>query len=348
MIENFLCKTRCWILPCEENKYKPKILSSKFLYGYAVLLLVLKIVVIPIFLYFPSSSFFADITKTSIIKLANNSRISLGLSLLKENQTLDEAALLKAQDMMDNDYFAHNSPKGVTPWHWFDKAGYDYRYAGENLAIGFIESEEVNQAWLDSPSHRDNILKPDYNEIGIAVLTGDFQGKQTTIVVQLFGTKKAVLAAEQNESPATTTAQEATNSVPVITGNGTATETATEITAQTENATTAIASNQNSSGQVLSAYDEVPQAKRSFLFNLISFMASNYYEILQKIVYGSLALIGLLLINTVIFDIFVYHSYEIQYKDIFVKTLGFCALLALLLVIDKTTIAQIIPDLFII
>jgi hypothetical protein len=341
MADNFLHKTRCLILPCEENKYKPKILSSRFLYGYAISILILKIVVIPLFLYLPTTSFFADITKTSIIQLANNARVSLGFNSLKENQTLNEAALLKAQDMLANDYFAHTSPEGVNPWYWFNKAGYNYRYAGENLAIGFIESEDVNQAWLDSPLHRENILRPEYTDIGIAVLTGDFQGKETTVVVQLFGTQKAVLAANQAEEQTPVVVQEATNSIPETTKNETATE--------TETTTTEIASNQNSSGQVLSAYDEVPQKERSFLYNLISFMASNYYDILQKIIYGSLALIGLLFINTVIFDIFIYHSYEIQHKDILVKTLGFCALLALLLAIDKTTIAQVFPrDFFII
>jgi hypothetical protein len=356
MIDEFFKRARCAMLPCEENQYKPRILNSRFLYGYAILVLVLKIVVIPIFLYLPSSAFFADITKTSIIDLANEARISLGLDSLKESQTLDEAALLKAQDMLQNDYFAHNSPTGVTPWHWFDQAGYNYRYAGENLAIGFVESEDVNQAWLNSPSHRENILNQNYTEIGIAVLTGDFQGSKTTIVVQLFGTKKGVVASNNvQEEEKSVAGQETTT----VSGTGIAEKNASETTektsentgiAQQENATGAVAvSNQNSSGEVLSAYTENPEAEKSFLFKMISFIASDYYDILQQIIYGSLMLIGLLLMNTAIFDIFVYRSYEIQYKDILLKTVGFCALLALLLVIDNRTLSQVITlNLFII
>ncbi|GAH47620.1 unnamed protein product, partial [marine sediment metagenome] len=75
---------------------------------------------------------------------------SLGLSALRENPQLSKAALLKAQDMLENDYFAHRSPEGITGWYWIKKAGYNYQRAGENLAIAFLDSEEVHKAWNDS------------------------------------------------------------------------------------------------------------------------------------------------------------------------------------------------------
>ena len=55
--------------------------------------------------------------------------------MLAKSDMLQEAAEKKAQDMIENNYFAHTSPQGKTPWHWVEESGYDYRYAGENLAI---------------------------------------------------------------------------------------------------------------------------------------------------------------------------------------------------------------------
>ncbi len=92
-----------------------------------------------------------------MLELTNEERIDNGLSALELNPKLELAAQQKAQDILSKDYFAHQSPDGFTPWYWFEKVGYDYQYAGENLAIGFLDSEEVSQAWLESPSHRANL-----------------------------------------------------------------------------------------------------------------------------------------------------------------------------------------------
>ena len=324
MADKLFSELKCLFLPCAENRYRPKFLESKFLYRFAILLLVLEFAVIPFFAYFPKTGFFADLTKTSLIQLANGARESLGYLPLTENQQLDEAAYLKAKDMLDKDYFAHSSPEGTTPWFWFEAAGYDYKYAGENLAIGFLESEEVNQAWLDSPSHRKNILNANYSEIGLAVVSGNFQGKQTTLVVQLFGSPKtkAQAAAKINPSPVPLEAVESA----------------------TETAPAKVASDQSGTQPkvVLSAANEVGQ-KSGFMMSFLSFFASDYYNLLQKIIFGFLIFIIILLTNTVLFDIFVYRAYEIQYKDILLKTLGFCLILAILLHFDKSSIIQLIP-----
>ena len=84
-------------------------------------------------------------------------------------------------------YFAHSSPTGITPWYWFTKSGYRFIYAGENLAINFSDSGAVNQAWMNSPGHRSNILNINFTEIGIATAEGMYQGQPTTYVVQMFG-----------------------------------------------------------------------------------------------------------------------------------------------------------------
>jgi uncharacterized protein YkwD len=131
----------------------------------------------------------SDITADSVVKLVNKARSSADVAQLKVNDLLQKAAEKKAQDMIDNDYFAHVSPQGKTPWDFIDKAGYNYLYAGENLAINYTDAEQQQQAWMDSPLHRKNILNPQYQEIGVAVKNGKINGQMTTITVQEFGAK---------------------------------------------------------------------------------------------------------------------------------------------------------------
>jgi hypothetical protein len=95
---------------------------------------------------------------------------------------------MKGEDMVTKGYFAHNSPEGVTPWHWFQEAGYSFLYAGENLAINFTDAEDVEQAWLNSPKHRANILNASFQEIGIATVPGTYNDSPTIYIVQMFGT----------------------------------------------------------------------------------------------------------------------------------------------------------------
>lgn len=123
-----------------------------------------------------------------VVDLTNDERADKDLQRLRRNPLLDQAAKLKAEHMKNNDYFAHFSPEGVSPWHWFDSVGYDYIHAGENLAVFFDDSDDVVQAWMDSPLHRDNILKEEYTEIGVATVETKYQDYSTVFVVQLFGT----------------------------------------------------------------------------------------------------------------------------------------------------------------
>jgi hypothetical protein len=318
-MDNFLLKLKCFFLPCQENEFKPFFLRSRFLGYYAALLLILKFAVIPLLICLPKTNFFADVTKTALIKMANSDRQEKGIAPLVESEILDQAALLKAQDMLANDYFAHTSPLGTEPWYWFGQAGYDYRYAGENLAIGFLESEEVNQAWLDSASHRKNILNGNYTEIGLAVLSGEFEGHQTTVVVQLFGKPaSSQVAVVQNQLTAVLSELEQ---------NVTTSQTATQQNDQPK--------------EVLSAYHAAQ--KDDWALRLFTFLASDYFELIQKIIMVSLILIILLLLNTVLFDIFVYRAYEIQHGDMLLKTVGFCLTLAILWHFDKGSALQLIP-----
>jgi hypothetical protein len=132
--------------------------------------------------------------------LTNEARTASGAGALAQNPLLDQAASLKAQDMASKGYFAHTSPEGRTPWYWFNVVGYQYSYAGENLAVNFADSADVTEAWLNSPTHKANIVSRNYKEIGTGVATGTYKGTEAVFVAQLFGTPRS-LAAVHGASP---------------------------------------------------------------------------------------------------------------------------------------------------
>ncbi len=188
-MEKFKQKIKNWFIPGTENDHKPHILRNKTLIVFAIGVLLIKLAVFGLFLYFPNSAYFSVITTNRLIELTNQSRAQSNLPALKIDEKLSEAAYLKAQDILEQNYFAHTSPQGITPWYWFKQANYNYQYAGENLAIDFIDAESLYGALMNSPSHKQNILSTHYKEIGIAVITGEFNGKKTTIAVQHFGSQ---------------------------------------------------------------------------------------------------------------------------------------------------------------
>jgi len=123
----------------------------------------------------------------SILNLVNQKRAVYNLDKLEINLKLQAAAETKAKDLMSQQYFFHTSPRGKIFSAWIKSTGYDYYRVGENLAIFFNDNNKVMAAWMDSDKHRQNILNPYYTETGIAVVTGDYNGKDTQIIVQLFG-----------------------------------------------------------------------------------------------------------------------------------------------------------------
>jgi uncharacterized protein YkwD len=184
-VKSFLKHT---FIPHQDNDYKPHLFRE-------VTLVI--IVAISFFLLGVSysSSFFmnktvlgASIASSVLIDLTNENRVAEHTSPLVKNTLLEQAATLKGEDMVRLGYFAHNSPEGITPWYWFRKVGYTFLYAGENLAVNFTESADVEEGWLTSPSHRANLLNPKFKEIGIATIEGVYEGNPTVFVVQMFGT----------------------------------------------------------------------------------------------------------------------------------------------------------------
>ena len=138
---------------------------------------------------FSLEQFLATIAPSELVEMTNIRRDGKELNTLNESYLLANAAQMKADDMAERGYFAHTCPDGLTPWHWFDEVGYNYHYAGENLAVNFREAHQVDEAWMNSPSHRDNIVNEKFEEIGIATATGEYKGREAIFVVQLFGTR---------------------------------------------------------------------------------------------------------------------------------------------------------------
>jgi len=304
-----------YLFPVKKTTIGPNS-ASRFLSFYLIFLLILKIVAISSFICFPGSIFFADIVKSALINLVNNEREELGIQSLKENPILSEAAYLKAQDMLEKDYFSHYSPEGVDPWYWFKESGYNYQFAGENLAIGFLESEQVFNGWIQSPSHRNNLLSSKYSETGIAVMKGEFDGKETTVVVQLFGKPQAL-----------STAGEASKPIPIAE--------AQELEPKEEEIMKELPPEELVAGE-----EKESESEKGLTFQLSSFIFSEYFGLTQKIIYASLIFV----IIALMINIFV--KFNVQHKDLIYKAVFFLVLLVLFIVLDKSTIIQIISHSF--
>ena len=149
----------------------------------------------------------ADVSIQELLLFTNQKRTENNLSILTFNDQLATAAENKAADMFEKNYWAHNAPDGITPWTFIKDAGYNYVFAGENLARGFKNSDDIVDAWMASPTHRANVLSPKYKEVGFAVKSGTLNGEETILVVQEFGST-SVLSDTTSGSPPAVTAPE--------------------------------------------------------------------------------------------------------------------------------------------
>ncbi|MDX1535480.1 MAG: CAP domain-containing protein [Candidatus Spechtbacterales bacterium] len=175
-----------WFLPSVDN-HEPLALSKMAFVVYGLTVMLLVGIAYP---YQESvfQSFFAAITQDLVIAEVNPARQELGnIGPLSPHPKLTQAAQMKAEDMIARDYFSHNSPEGERPWIWLKKVDYKYALAGENLAIDFNDPYLVTKAWLNSPSHRKNILNNYYTDIGIGVAEGEYQGRNTVVTVMFLG-----------------------------------------------------------------------------------------------------------------------------------------------------------------
>lgn len=186
------------LIPAETNNYKPKSLQTDFLMIYLITAFLMSFVFKKIDLT-NILGFATDITIDKLYQLTNQEREKNHLPPLNYNEKLASAAYQKAQDMFAKNYWAHFAPDGKTPWDFILNSGYSYEYAGENLAKNFLFSDGVISAWMNSPTHRENILKSTYTDIGFAVVNGVLNGEETTLIVQMFGKPNTSSIAKQPE-----------------------------------------------------------------------------------------------------------------------------------------------------
>jgi len=190
-----------FFIPGESNNFRARLLHLPFLAAFLFFFLFFKTALSLYLLTNPAVlGYSSQITSAQIIELTNAQRQKYGLPALTLNPLLEEAARLKAEDMFANDYWSHRSPTGKTPWDFLREVGYSYVYAGENLARDFADASGVVAAWMASPTHKENIVSKNYQEIGVAVVDGELGGLKTTLVVQMFGTPTK-LAGEKPPAP---------------------------------------------------------------------------------------------------------------------------------------------------
>jgi len=211
-------------IPHEGNDYKPHFVREKNIISLAL-------IAIAIFgLAFSTKTFLtrhpdllSAVITSVLVDLTNTNRLSQNISPLTFNDTLAYSAQLKANDMAEKSYFAHTSPEGKSPWYWFTEGGYKFIYAGENLAVNFIDSGDVVTAWMNSAGHRANILNGNFTEIGIALAPGTYNGRESIYVVQLFGRPAPVAQVPapvaQVPAPVAVVSEETEEPTPILTVN---------------------------------------------------------------------------------------------------------------------------------
>lgn len=175
-------------LPHADNNHRSKALHLDSLSVYVLIFVFLQLFIPFGVAQFPEVLGYAtDIRVEELLRETNSKRATLGLGGLALNPQLSFAAAQKANDMFKFNYWAHNNPEGKRPWDFITDAGYRYSIAGENLAKNFSTSGNVVDAWVASPTHYENLVKPGYKEVGFAVVNGVLNGEETTLVVQMFG-----------------------------------------------------------------------------------------------------------------------------------------------------------------
>jgi uncharacterized protein YkwD len=178
------------VTPRNSNNHRAKALQPTAITTYISLLLVVQIVLTGVANFAPGILGYAsNITVADLLKYTNERRIAAGSGQVALNDQLSNAAKAKAEDMFAGQYWAHTSPTGRDPWSFIVESGYTYLFAGENLARDFGDSKGVVEAWMNSSSHKDNLLNSRYQDVGFAVVNGKYNGYETTLVVQMFGTK---------------------------------------------------------------------------------------------------------------------------------------------------------------
>ncbi len=356
-IRDIINKTKIFIFPHKENNYKPSILNGSFFSYLALVLIFAKFITLFYLIYIPTTPFFANIATSVLLDKTNQERTYVGARPLTLNPKLNYAAQMKANDMVKNDYFSHWSPQGKSPWHWIKLAGYDYQYVGENLAIGFFDATEVHNAWINSTTHRDNILNPIYSEVGIAVVEKDFYGRSSFLVVQMFGAPihiDTVIVTDNQQEKQQETQQETQQELVVVQEpliidiDQPQQETIIEqqeISQQEDDQSDIKETQQETETddeKIITTYPDtgIYLQSGSFVektsFSILYFLLLEYDDIIQKIILVSLLFLGfVLLVN-------VFVKFDVQHPDLIFKGLFFLIIFLVFEYLSQENIIKIL------
>lgn len=315
----------CYLVPHESNNFRPKILEAGVI-G-AILLLVVIIqgaYLIESRIVTKTPDFLAAVLPAVLVTLTNADRATNGLHALAVDPLLVAAAQKKADDMAAKGYFAHVTPEGYQPWHFLELVGYRYEAAGENLAVNFDESEDVSKAWMDSPTHRENILRGQYTHVGIAVARGTYKGREATFVAQFFGRPTPALAAAPAVTPSAPAPAPAPTPVPA--------ETPPVEVAEVESPTAPIAV---ASPDVVVLGEEAPEAPLIAPAGVIEQLAASPSKVVVPLLVTLAGLIALMFVLAVFAHIKVPHLQALG------GTLALLFIVVGLLAYNVTTIAKV-------
>lgn len=187
-----------YFVPHAQNNWLPHILQARRTVFYSAVFLAMKLIVIGFVLLIPAEAYLLpDVLAgqaRTLFSLTNDLRRERALPLLQGEVLLERSATVRAADMAENGYFSHEGPGQRTLAYFLRLVGYNYRVAGENLAMGFPDAESLFAAWVASPSHYANLVDRDYRQFGVGLQGGAFNGQPTVYVVEHFGDPAAALA----------------------------------------------------------------------------------------------------------------------------------------------------------
>ncbi len=275
-----------FFLPHPETHKKAHLLSFKALFVYIAFFIILSLTFRGVNVYKPGVlGVSSSVDQQELIRLTNVEREKNGLAPVSEDPRLNAAALAKAKNMFEEDYWAHFSPSGKDPWGFINGAGYKFTYAGENLAKSFYESDEVVKAWMASRTHKENILNKHYQNIGIAVLEGTLKGEKTTLVVQEFGSPVDVAIAEAPTEPDVQSIQatESTDAIPVQIAQ--ASPVPASVTPAVRSETLIASEKQTFEGAFTDPYLALKIAGLTLLFGLFILIAIDLYIVRKRAIY---------------------------------------------------------------
>lgn len=180
-----------------KHKHSKKYLQSYWPYLPLMMLLLIATVLLQPWQLEPKPQvlpYATSVSSQQLLQETNRRRAAAQAGKLSVNDQLTRAAQAKAQDMAAKNYWSHNTPDGRAPWVFINRAGYEYQKAGENLAYGFDSSSQVVAGWMNSKSHRQNMLDTAYQDVGFGFAdNANFDNNgPATIVVAMYGAPEGV------------------------------------------------------------------------------------------------------------------------------------------------------------